>query len=227
MLDYRVISIGTLSGHPLWNEPAGVRTPHATTTLIRGGGRVLLVDPALPPQVIESRLYERAGLKAADVTDVFLTNFRPAHRGGLSGFEHAKWWIAQGEREAVGKHLLGAFERCDDEPTRQILRGEIELLKRCQPAADKPVPGLAQVDLFPLPGYTPGTCGLLISMPTVTVLVASDAVPTVEHMDRGQVLAGGFDANQALESFKEAMEIADWIIPGHDNIVPNMTRRVF
>ena len=30
-----IISIGTLSRNRLWNEPAAVRTAHATTTLLR------------------------------------------------------------------------------------------------------------------------------------------------------------------------------------------------
>ena len=226
MLDYRVISIGTLSNHPLWNEPAGasLRTPHATTTLVRSGGKALLVDPALPGPALAARLHERSGLRPAEVTDIFLTHFRPAHRGGLSLFEHARWWIPQPEREAVGHHLLGQLDRAEDEQTRQVLKQEVTLLRRCQPAPDKLLPG---VDLFPLPGYTPGLCGILLSFPSATVLIASDAVATVEHLERGQVLEGSYDASQALESFREAVEIADWIIPGHDNIVPNMARRTF
>lgn len=232
MLDYRVISIGTLSSHPLWGESHAVRTPHATTTLIRAGDRRLLVDPGLPGAALGARLHERSGLRPGDVTDVFLTHFRPAHRGGLSLFDHARWWIAEAEREAVGGHLVEQLDRAADEETRRVLVQEIALLKRCQPAPDKLLPGPgagagAGVDLFPMPGYTPGTCGLLLSLPTATVLIASDAVPTIEHLERGQVLQGSYDANIAIESMKEAIEIADWIIPGHDNIVPNMTRRTF
>ena len=33
-----IVSIGTLSKNPLWNERLPVRTSHATTTLIVGGG---------------------------------------------------------------------------------------------------------------------------------------------------------------------------------------------
>jgi len=223
VIDYRVISIGTLSSHPLWNEPPAVRTPHATTSLVRAADKVLLVDPALPPQALAARLHERSGLRPVDVTDVFLTNFRPAHRGGVGLFEHARCWIGEGEREAVGQYLLEQFERAGDESTRQIIRGEIDLLRRFEPAPDRFMPG---VDLFPLPGYTPGTCGLLLSLPSATVLIASDAVPTAEHLERGQVLGGAYDTRQAMDSFREAIEIADWIVPGHDNVVPNMTRRL-
>lgn len=226
-MDYRIISIGTLSRHPLWEESGGgvgPRTPHATTTLIQSGERVILVDPALPDPVLAARLNERSGLRAERVTDVFLTNFRPAHRGGLGAFSHANWWISESERETIGVELLRRFEDEPDESIRDMLRKDITLLKRCKPAPDS----LAEhVDLFPLPGFTPGTCGLLLALPGVTGLIASDAVATAEHLKQGRVLQGAYDIHQATESFQEAIEIADWIIPGHDNLVPNPTRRPF
>ncbi len=219
---YRVISIGTLSQHPLWAHPGPRRTAHATTTLISVGDRKLLVDPALPSQALEARLAERSGLTLADITDVFLTNFRPAHRMGLAAFEHAQWWIFETEREYVGRLLVAGFDASQDAEDRALHRQDITLLQRCQPAPDKLLPG---VDLFPSPGFTPGTCGLLLPMPQLTVLVAGDAIPTLEHLERGQVLEGGYDLEQARESFTEAIEIADVIIPGHDNIALNPLRR--
>lgn len=223
-MDFRVISIGTLSHHPLWNETQPVRTPHATTVLIRSEEKTILVDPALPPEALAARLYERSGLTPERITDVFLTNFRPAHRQGLTAFEKANWWIAEQEREAVGVEMLRRFEAVDDEQTRQILREEIALMKRCSAAPDK----LAErVDLFPLPGYTPGTCGLLLPMPRHTVLIASDAVATVEHLEQGRILDGAWDRKQATEALQEAVEIADWIVPGHDNLTLNPTRGPF
>ncbi len=224
MFDYRVISIGTLSRNPLWTETATLRTPHATTTLIRAGDRVILVDPALPAQAIAARLNERAGLRPEAVTDIFLTNFRPAHRGALPAFVNARWLIHAAERETVGVQLVEKLENEQDEDVRKILQQEIALLRRCEPAPDSIADG---VDLFPLPGYTPGTCGLLLPRPQATILIAGDAVATLEHLERGQVLSGCYDTAQATESLKEAIEIADWIICGHDNLVPNMTKRLF
>ena len=103
-----------------------------------------------------------------------------------------------------------------------ILKQDISILKRCQPAPDR----LAeQVDLFPLPGFTPGTCGLLLLQVNSTTLIAGDAVATTEHMAEGKVLKGGYDLAQARDSFMEAVEIADVIIPGHDNLLLNPSRR--
>lgn len=223
MIQYRIISIGALSHHPLWAKRMPMRTAHATTVLIETGDKKILIDPGLPSPAIEARLAERAGLTPAEITDVFLTNFRPAHRAGLGAFGHANCYLSEREREAVGMHLLGQFEQTEDEDAKEILRHEIALLKQLKSAPDSLAP---QVDLFPLGGYTPGTTGVLICLPNATILVASDAVPTYEHMAQGQILQGGYDLDEANESFKEAVEIADFIIPGHDNIMPNMTRRM-
>lgn len=222
-LDYRIISIGTLSIHELWPRQGAARTPHATCTLIRTGERNILVDPGLPAQVIAARLSERAGMEADEITDVFLTTFRPSHRWGLNAFPQARWWIGEMEREQVGRGLIEQFERTSvDASLQQTLREEIVLLKRCQPAPDRLAP---QVDLFPLPGFGPGTCGLLLSLPMHTVLIAGDAVATAEHLEQGRVLRGAADIEQAQESFREAIEIADILIPGHDNVLQNPGRR--
>lgn len=221
-MDYRVISIGALSGHELWGEKGHPRTAHATTTLVRSKDRVILVDPGLPPPAVVARLNERSGLAASDVTDVFLTNFRPSHRRGLPAFENARWLISEMEREAVGQHLIELRNNEADPDARRLIEDEIAVLQRCQPAPDH----LAeQVDLFPLPGYTPGTCGLLLSQINSTTLIAGDAVATIEHLEQGRVLPGCYDTEQARDSFVEAVEIADVIIPGHDNLLLNPTRR--
>ncbi len=219
---YRIISIGALSVHEHWPAGQTPRTPHATTTLISSGDRHILVDPGLPPQIIAARLTERSGLQPRDITDVFLTNFRPAHRGGIEAFAAAEWWVAENERERIGRSLLARFEQEQDNALRRMLEAEIALLKKCKTAPDKLAP---QVDLFPLPGYTPGTCGLLLAHATATTVIAGDAVATSEHLERGQVLKGAFDIEAAQESLVEVLEIADYIVPGHDNIVLNPARR--
>lgn len=220
-MDFRIISIGALSRHELWPGDPGNRTAHATTTLVRSGDRAILVDPALPAQALVPRLTERTGLTADAVTDVFLTCFRPAHRFGLAAFPRARWLISEQERDTVGGMLVERFEREDDPETRKLVQQEVAVLKKCQPAPDK----LAEhVDLFPLYGFTPGTCGLLLSERRSTILIAGDAVATREHLEQGRVLRGAFDVDAAQASFAEAVGIADLIVPGHDNITPNPMR---
>lgn len=231
-MDLRVISIGAMAAHPLWNERAPVRTGHATTTLIRSGDAVILVDPGLPAQALVARLAERAGIAPRDVTHVFLTSFRPDVRRAVEAFDDATWWIGETERELVGVPLARRLREAAEfeGPTpeeggpdlRRALEHEVAVLNRCTPAPDHLAP---QVDLFPLPGVTPGLCGLLIAAPRHTTVVCGDAIPTVEHLEAAMVPPGAADVARAQESFREAVEIADVLVLGRDNLVMNPLAR--
>lgn len=219
-LRFDIISIGTLSRNRLWNEDQPVRTPHATTTLVRtADGRHLLIDPGLPPAAIGARLFERTGLRPEQIDLIFLTNFRPSHRSGLSLFPKARVLIHELEQQAAAQHLDQLLQQAPAEDLdRRILQQELKLLESFKPANDFLAP---QVDLFPLPGYTPGNCGLLLALPTVTLLIAGDAVPSQDHFLAGQVLPDAYDIQTAQESLREVYEIADLIVPGHDNLFLN------
>src|SRR5260221_2061691 len=173
---FDIISIGTLSRNRLWGETEAVRTAHATCTLIRSGKQTLLVDPGLPAPAMAARLFERTGLRPEQINTVFLTNFRPAHRAGLALFAKAKILIHELEQQATREHLERMFNEAPEEDIdRNYLRQDLQLINSLTPADDRVAD---QLDLFPLPGYTPGTCGLLIKLPTASVLLAGDAVAT-------------------------------------------------
>jgi len=222
--DYRIISIGTLAAHPLWNEKAAMRTGHATCTLIESRAARIVVNPSLPPKVMAALMSERSPLRPADVTHVFLTSYDADHRRGITAFADAAWLIHEPELTAVQQRLAG--ERRDaiagkDAEAAALLANELDVLGKCEAAEDSLAPG---VDLFPLPGVSPGLCGLLINQPASTVLVAGDAVASVEHLQQAKVLPLCANHEQAMESFREALEIADVIVPGRDNVVLNPAR---
>lgn len=226
-IDYRVISIGCLDAHPLWDERSPMRSGHSTTTLVRSGDAAILIDPGLPATIIEARLAERANLKPSDITHVFLTSFRPDVRRGLELFDDARWLISEAEREGMGVPLASQLARAIDSKEielRHALERDVALLKRCRSAPDTLAPG---VSLFPLPGVTPGMCGLLLSQPTTTVLICGDAIPTLEHLEQGKTVRWAADIDQARASFTEAIEIADVLILGRDNLVLNPVKRPF
>ena len=214
-----IISIGTLSRNRLWNETEVLRTPHATTSLIRTAKRTILVDPGLPPPALAARLFERTGLKPEQIDSVFLTNFRPSHRAGLGLFPKAKLMIHEIEQQWARQQLESLIAQAPEEDIdRKFMQEELALLEKFQPADDE----LAEnVDLFPLFGYTPGTCGLLVALPLSTLLITGDAVATQDHFLAGQVLPDTFDIKAAQESMAEVYEIADLIVPAHDNLFPN------
>lgn len=226
-IDLRIISIGTLSANPLWDEKQPVRTGHATCTLIKSGKRTILVDPGLPPQIITSRLNERTGLLPKDITHVFLTTFKPDTMRGILAFDKATWWISQDEREHIGVPLVGTLQKAavdGDDDLKRLLEQDVAILKKCEPAPDRVADG---IDLFPLPGVTAGCCGLLVATPRATTLICGDAIPTIEHLTRGIVLSTAADVTRARESFGEAVEIADELILGRDNIMSNPVKRPF
>lgn len=226
--DVRVISIGTLSAHPLRHEAPHTRTGHMTTTLVRAGDRVILVDPGLPAEAVIARLGERVGLKPSDITDVFLTSFHPDGRRAIEVFDKARWLISAAEREAVGVPMASLLRDAQEQgiagQAREMLLRDVAVLKRCQPAPDELAPG---VSLFPMPGYTPGLSGLLIAGQRLTTLICGDAVATVEHLSEGKVLPHAADVDKAKESMMEAVEIADLLVLGRDNVVVNPGKRVF
>jgi len=219
-MDIIVVSIGALSRNPLWGEKSPLRTSHATTTLIRSSDVNLLVDPSLPAPVLQQRIFERSGMAAEAVTHVFLTNFKPVHRRALEFFTKAQWLMNEVEIHAAD-HALSAAENHGaggSAEEQSLLKSERRLLDRVKPAPDKIADS---VDLFPLPGYTPGQSGLLLGLPTRTIVIAGDAVPTAGHFEIGQVFPDCFDLHQAQESMAELYQIADLIVPGHDNIFVN------
>lgn len=230
-MDLRIISLGALGAHPLWNERTPVRSPHATTTLITTGGdgapTHILVDPSLPAQILLPRLKERANLEPSAISYVFLTSFRPDLRRGIEAFDGAEWLISEAERESVGIPLANSLREAaehDDDELRAALERDVAILQRCKPAPDRPVP---HVSLFPLPGVTPGLTGLLLEEPRHTTLICGDAIPTMEHLEQGKVLQNAVSIEQARASFAEAVEIADLLVLGRDNIALNPTRRPF
>jgi len=244
IMDITIISIGTLSTNALWGEKSPVRTGHATTTLIRAEGRAVLVDPGLPRQALAARLAERTGLAPDDITDVFLTSFHPECRRALPLFEHATWWLSATEREAIAAGLTAGLRatardgRDDadadaggdagadpgDEDLRDAIAREGMLLTRCAAAPDHLLDG---VDLYPLPGVTPGLTGLVIAEASRTTLICGDAVPSALHLARQQMIPDVWNLEKAKESMVEAMEVADILIPGRDNILVNPTERPF
>lgn len=226
-IDLRIVSLGALGCHPLRGESGEQRPGHATTTLLSDGERRILVDPSLPPDHLRQRLDERTGLGPEAVTDVFLTDLRPERRRGIDLFQDARWHVGEAERDAYRNVIETRRRELDDEDeldpeTDRILEAESAVIARCGAAPDRLVDG---IDLFPLPGVTPGLCGLLIPLPRTTILVCGDAVPTYEHLEQGAVLPHVADLEQARESLREAIEIADQLVLGRDNLVSNPTRR--
>lgn len=217
-VEYTIISIGTLSMNRLWGEGVAVRTSHATTTLVVEGKRRILVDPSLPATALAARFFERTGKTLESVTDVFCTTLRPVHRRSIEALPHAQWWTGPQELEHYRDYLqtlAQSAERLSPEE-RSLVEADLKLVSRFKPAPDN---FGSQVSLYPLYGPSPGGAGLLLTPATLTVVIAGDAALTAEHVARAQVWEGAADTEAALESLRDLLELADVIIPGHDNFM--------
>ncbi len=211
-----IISIGTLSRNRFWHEKSARRPAHATTTLLRDEELSIIVDPALPPAILRQRLDERTGLEPSRINTVFLTNFRPVHRRGLELFRHGTWLMHADEIEAMRCFLedvsTGAAAR--GEPVEELVEQESKLLEHVQAAPDELT---EQIHLFPTPGVTPGAASLLVLDKDRTTVVAGDAIINKEYFAHRQAFEQHSDAAQAVQAVAELVEIADRIIPGHDD----------
>ena len=197
-----VLAIGTLAKNKYWNEKAPVRQEYSTVTLIRSDDVVLVIDPGWPPAVLKSALFYRSGLEPEAVTHVFLTHFEAAHAAGAVLFDKAKWLVYDEELRYAEAELAA------NDSGRAILA-------RLQPAPEKFAPG---VDIFPTFGHTPGHASVLVYTAMQTTIVAGDAVLTRDHFEHGDLGEKPWDLEKAKASFQDVLEIADIIVPGHDNI---------
>jgi len=215
-----IISIGTLSRNAFWNEKGTMRPAHATTTVIREGTHTILVDPSVPPELLTHRLDERTGLKPEQIEVVFLTTFRPVHRRSLGLFPQATWMLGEEERNAVlgviaeAREKLGGTEGAGPEALAEL----DQELKTVQQTTAPPERLTPTVHYFPTPGPSVGAAGLLIAG-RKTVVVAGDAVLTRDHFEHGQVYERSIDPDRARESFSDILEVAEIIVPGHDNLI--------
>jgi glyoxylase-like metal-dependent hydrolase (beta-lactamase superfamily II) len=197
-----VLAIGSLAKNKYWKEKTPVRTEYSTVTLVRSGDLVMVVDPGWPAEVLRSALYYRAGLEPQAVTHIFMTHLDVSHVAGAVLFEKAVWHAYEEEI------TYADAEWPAEAPART-------LLARLVPAPEKFAPG---VDLYPTFGHTPGHASVLVYTPMHSLLVAGDAVLTRDHYEHGDLGDGPWDLEKAKTSFQDVAEIADQIVPGHDNV---------
>jgi glyoxylase-like metal-dependent hydrolase (beta-lactamase superfamily II) len=207
---------------PLLERAAGrappAPPPHPTTTLVRAGDRLILVDPSLPPAALVSQLNERSGLRPDAITDIFCTTLRPTHRWSIEAFPNARWLCQEDELSDYRHHLqhLAADVKAKDRDMELAIATDLRLLKRFVPCPDKITP---EVHLYPLAGPSAHSAGLLLAGLSRTTMIVGDVAMTREHVEAGRVWTGCADTKAAMESLAEILEIADLIVCGHDNYI--------
>jgi glyoxylase-like metal-dependent hydrolase (beta-lactamase superfamily II) len=196
-----IITIGNLSRNRYWGEPndKAVRKVLCSCTLISGDGFRLLVDPS--EAVVEDMAREldrRTGLKLKDITAVFVTHDHSDHWPGLAHFSEARWMAGPGVAEILNQ---------SKKLTRPV----------------EPVTGnlFDAVEVLPTPGHTPSHHSLRFDCDGLSVIAAGDAIATHDFFRDRQNFYNAVDPKQGVATMNKIAELADLIIPGHDNYFPS------
>ncbi|NBD24710.1 MBL fold metallo-hydrolase [Paenibacillus glycinis] len=202
-----VLTIGHLSRNKFWGESSdkAYRSPRCTCTLIRLNERTIIVDPSCPPEEMIRVLDQRTGLKAEQITDVFLTHFHGDHRYGIEAFPDARRFMARREID----HCRGQLP--PDSP-------EGLLLDRLIPVDHSLTPG---IQIVHTPGHSEGHSSLVFDSGGLTVVVAGDAAMTRDFFRARDYYFNTTDPEAAVHSIDRIAAIADIVIPGHDNYFLN------
>jgi glyoxylase-like metal-dependent hydrolase (beta-lactamase superfamily II) len=199
-VQFTIVNIGTLSMNKFWGETERVRSATATCVLLEAEGQRLLVDPSPGPEELEAILFAQTGLRPASIDAVFLTHFHGDHRYGLELFEDAKWMMA-----GLGLQEWQAHSPRDSATIERFVPADEWLPK--------------SYHLFPLPGHTLGHHGLLIDSRWGRLIVGGDAVMTQDFFDAEEGFHNCVHFDLATQTIRTIKESADWVIPGHGNLV--------
>jgi N-acyl homoserine lactone hydrolase len=175
----------------------------STVSLLRGEGRVILIDVGAFGIRKELALQlNRRGVKPDDVTDVVLTHAHYDHAVNFTLFPNAAVWIGAHELQWAAAQPPG-FNPLPELYVRELATSA--RVRRIDDAGEF-LPGLQAV---PAPGHTPGH-----------LLFTGDAAK-----NRAELLSGEVDASEDHAQSRQSLEVI-WrywraqpgtlLVPGHD-----------
>ncbi|MFW2366492.1 MAG: MBL fold metallo-hydrolase [Desulforhopalus sp.] len=182
----------------------------STVALIQTGGHNLLVDTGSYGDRAQLLIaLDKIALPPEKIDGLFLTHFHYDHLLNFDLFPNAVIYLSAEEIKYVQG---GGYQTANDPFVPAALypllegriipySGDVELL-----------PGVRTV---PLPGHTPGMTGLLLDREGV--LFAGDGIKNGHEFVKGQPPPVFGDSEDALRSYQRGTELAQIIVPGHDN----------
>ncbi len=186
----------------------------STVTLLRGAGRVILLDVGAfgVRRELAKQLRDR-GVDPAAVTDVVLTHAHYDHAVNFTLFPQARVWIGAQELDWASAQPPGF------NPLPELYVRELVSSSRVQRIVDQQefLPGIKAIAA---PGHTPGSLVFYLSSNSVPVLFTGDAAK-----NRAELLSGQVDASGNLEQSSASLKTiwAYWrqqagtvLVPGHD-----------
>ena len=182
----------------------------STVALVQTGQHNMLVDTGSygdRAQLLES--LETAELLPENVDALFLTHFHYDHILNFDLFPNAVIRMSIEEINYVNK---GGYQISKDPFVPAALYPLLS--DRVKPFSGE-VELLTGVRTVPLPGHTPGMTGLLLEKDGI--LLAGDGIKNGYEFTRGQPPPAFGDSEEALRSYRRGSEVAQIVIPGHDN----------
>ena len=192
-----IVTIGNISRNRYWgeSEDRAVRPAMCTSTLITADDFRLLVDPPIEEaDRMAAELNRRAGITPEQVELVFITHAHRDHHAGLASFPFSRWLAAGEVADAINE--TGRYER----PVKSAGQG----------IADG-------VEPIHTPGHTLDHFSLRFTCEGRRVVIAGDAVMNRDFWRDRRGYHNSVDFTLAAATMQHLAEIADVIVPGHDN----------
>lgn len=200
--------------------------------LIRGHGRVVLVDTGFTPETAVRRrrhyhahpldLLERLGVAANDITDVIVTHMHYDHAGNISAFPRALIRMQEAEMHyCTGRRMCHALLRKRYEAVdiaaavHSLHQGRLRFADGDQEIA----PGIS---VHLCGGHTAGLQFVTVTTARGEIILASDAAHYYENIRQRRPVPILVDLAGTLDGFERIAGRAadlDRIIPGHDPLV--------
>jgi glyoxylase-like metal-dependent hydrolase (beta-lactamase superfamily II) len=188
-----ILAVGTLDR----SETGEILEAHSTSTLIRSGDSLIVVDTStqyMRPALKGS--FRELGIFAKDVDTVVITHWHDDHIGNLDLFPNAEVYVWEGPASEANVRNLN------------VISDETELCDG--------------VSIVHTPGHTADSISVFVEGDDRKYAIVGDAIPLEENYRRMVPPAHNIDPELAMKSIKTISGFADVIVPGHG--FPFMTR---
>jgi glyoxylase-like metal-dependent hydrolase (beta-lactamase superfamily II) len=176
---------------------------------LRSADQTMLFDAGVHSQrrALRERLLE-LGLQPEDIQLVFLSHLHWDHALNFDFFPSARFVVNAKELESAGRTPVR-----DRATPPYLARLLTESAVVTSVTGGTLLPGIS---LLPTPGHTEGHTSLLVETAAGHVVLAGDAFPRRDVLESGVPDPIFWDPRVAGESLRLALDVADVIVPGHD-----------
>ena len=200
--------------------------------LLRGDGRVIVVDTGFGPDVARKRgrtlLRTPAqglallGVDAGAVKDVIVTHLHYDHIGTFDSFPVARFHLQDDEiAYATGRHMRHRQFNHGYEVDEVV--GVVRMVYQDRVVFHRGEETIAPgISVHRIGGHTHGLQCVRVQTRSGWVVLASDASHYYEHFEQRRVFPTVFNVGEAIEGYATLERLAgsrDRVVPGHDPLV--------